>query len=182
MSPGEKKHYEAHEKRTAQGCERLHGLMTRLKIDQQIDMFKRRKITYERAKNMTAREFVALGLSHAAALRLANTLSYASAVEQSYKDAGAASPEADLLQDERPQASPTSLFPMGSYRGGGNRSVPVGGGGGGGGRIQGKPGTRRLSAMGRDLLGVFDQSYETNFTMRKEAAEKFRHPNLKFMK
>ena len=61
MSPEEKKNYKAHEKRVAQGCKRLHELMVRLQIEHQFNMFSKRKITYERAKKMTAREFVALG-------------------------------------------------------------------------------------------------------------------------
>ena len=181
MSPEEKKNYKAHEKRVAQGCKRLHELMVRLQIEHQFNMFSKRKITYERAKKMTAREFVALGLSHANALRLANTLSYASAVQQSYEDAGATSPAVELLQGESPPTSPTSLFPLGTYRGGAADGTGVGESAGGSNHA--KKATRRLSAMGRDLLGVFDESYAKNSITRREAAEKFRHANnLKFMK
>ena len=181
MSPEEKKDYVAHEKRVDEGCATLHRLLERLKMSDQITMFKRRKITYDRAKIMTAREFVSLGLTHAKALRLANTLAYASTVEQSYKDAGATSPVADSLQKNDEQDPPVSLFPFGTYdRNGMNWQHASPSAAPAASARTAKPSTRRLSSMGRDLLGVFDQTYEKETNREVTSAKKFRHPNLKF--
>lgn len=172
LSPQEKEHYINHEARLDQSCERLYGLMKRLKLDASINMFRKRRITYERAKKMTAREFASLGVSHNDSLRLANTLSYASAVQQSYRDIGATSTTIEnTLEDINPSPVP-KLFPRGHYDI--ISPIPVK-------AIEdenrGIKSPRRLSSMGRDLLGVFDRTKNSV----PKTSEGIKHPNVKYL-
>jgi hypothetical protein len=127
-----------------QGCQLLLSLLTRLGLQHQYNKFHRRGITYDSAKQMSARDFSMLGLPNTEALRLANTLSYATTVQKSYVDVNTnAQKQRDhgppLLFRDAPEArinrlsSPSTRTATGATQ---HR--------------------RRLSALGRDLLDVFE--------------------------
>ena len=115
-------------------------LLTRLGLQHKYKQFRKRRITYERAKTLSAREFSQLGLTHSEALRLANTLSYATTVQKSYVDVQ------ENAQRARDQGRPL-LFKDAPETRINRLNSPTGGA---------AKNRRRLSALGRDLLDVFD--------------------------
>jgi hypothetical protein len=147
MSPAQLSLVQKKEKEIDQGCQVLLSLLTRLHLQHQYKHFRKRNITYERAKNLSAREFSMLGLTHAESLRLANTLCYAAAVQKSYVDVKANDQKSrdqgqPLLFKDDPQAQINRLMsPLSSAQ---------------------KKKQRRLSALGRDLLDVFDTQLKNN--------------------
>lgn len=144
MTPQQKAVIKRHDQKVEDGCQMLNTLLTRLKLGHRFKHFSRRKITYARAKNMNAREFAALGLSHAEALRLANTLSYAGAIQNSYDDA---SQNYGNLDTGEP-----ILFRDASEQ----RVQRIANSSGRSPNTQ-KKHQKRLSALGRDLLDVFSE-------------------------
>ena len=133
------------EQQVEQGCQILKSLLVRLALQHQYKHFRKRRITYERAKTMNAREFSMLGLSHAEALRLANTLSYATAVSNSYNDVRINTQKAHV------QGAPL-LFRDNSHAKVQRLVSPS--------TQQRKHQQRRLSALGRDLLDVFQENVQ----------------------
>ncbi len=154
-SPEEVDAEKAWAKETAAGLEQLRSLMVRVKVEHAFKHFERRNITYNRAKTMTAREFAALGLKNRDAIRLANTLSYATAVKISYDAVGASSPPSGADSSPPPVLFPDDPVARLRFQYGYTDRVRHAG------PNAPSPHTRRLSAMGRDLLGVFDQTVST---------------------
>ena len=143
MTPEQSTLIQQQELEVDNGCQQLLVLLKKLNLQHRYKNFRRHGITYETAKTLTARDFTKLGkMTNPEALRLANTLSYASAVQKSYE--GVADREkrkynygTPLLFKDDPDARVNRLSPSST------------------GKHQ-----RRLSALGRDLLDVFDQQLQ----------------------
>ena len=156
VSPKEVDEEESRAKEIAAGMEQLRVIMVKVKVEHAFKYFKRRKITYSQAKGMTAREFAALGLKDQDAIRLANTLSYANAVKISYDAVGASSPPPGADGSSPPVLFPDDPVARLRFQYGYTDKVRQAG------PNAPSPHTRRLSAMGRDLLGVFDQTMKAS--------------------
>ena len=125
--------------------QQLGDLLERLGMANRIDLFRRKGVGYNRVKAMTAREIMLLGMPGRDALKLANALAYATAVRTSYQSMrkSPARETTGLYSPFTVQHSDLSLAsPQDSVQGQG-RQYPAS--------------SRRLSALGHDLLQVFNQ-------------------------
>lgn len=136
LSPEEKQEIHREAELVEQGCQRLGALLQRLGLERFYSAMRAKEVTLSRAKGFHARDFLHFGMSDDEATRLWDTLQYATAVRQSYLDVMPPDSYDEARGFATTMASPSAASASA--------------------RSQQQTRTRRLSALGRELLTQFD--------------------------